>query len=193
MVWTGELPFQQTARVHRDQPFIRSYDDDDLPQVLRLDTSFRFDEVYRITRDGDSFVVATERLLAPSRKEYDLREEVPAAEWDEAHVAVHQGEVVGFTATHFAAWNRRQGIQHLYVSPDWRRRGIGRALVEVVNERAILNHASHLWLETSNFNAPAVQAYRSMGFQLCGLDLAFYKGTHEHEEVGLLMSRDLGA
>ncbi len=179
--------------MHRDLPLIRPYADDDLAQVLRLDTSFRLDEVYRITRDGDSFVVANERLRVLSQKEYDLREEVPAAEWDEAHVAVHQGEVVGFTATRFEAWNRRQGIQHLYVSPVWRRHGIGRALVEAVQERALLNHASHLWLETSNFNVPAVQAYRRMGFELCGLDLAFYKGTPEHEEVGLLMSRDVEA
>ena len=177
--------------MHRDQPLIRPYADDDLPQVLRLDTSFRVDEVYRITREGDSFLVTTERLPAPSRKEYDLREEVPAAEWDEAHVAVHEGEVVGFTATHLATWNRRQGIQHMYVSPDWRRHGIGRALVEVVTERAVLNHASHLWLETSNFNVPAVRAYRRMGFELCGLDLAFYKGTPGHGEIGLLMSMDL--
>jgi GNAT superfamily N-acetyltransferase len=177
--------------MHLDLPVIRPYVDDDLQQVLGLDTSYQFEEVYRITRDGDSFVVATERLPAPSRKEYDLREEVPAAEWDEAHVAVHQGEVVGFTAAHFAAWNRRQGIQHLYVSPDWRRHGIGRALVEVVTEQAIRNHASDLWLETSNFNVPAVQAYRRMGFQLCGLDLAFYNGTPERGEVGLLLNRDL--
>lgn len=102
-----------------------------------------------------------------------MREEVPAAEWDEAHVAVHQGEVVGFIATHFVAWNRRQGIQHLYVSPDWRRHGIGRALLEVVKERALLNHASHLWLETSNFNVPAVQAYRRMGFQFDGVTSAW--------------------
>ena len=187
----GALPHRQTARMPRHQPLIRPYADDDLSQVLRLDTSFEFDEVYRIVREGDSFVVAPERLPAPSLKAYDLWEEVPAAEWDEAHVAVHEDEVVGFTATHFAAWNRRQGIQHLYVSPEWRRYGIGRALVEVVNERAVLNHASHLWLETSNFNVPAVRAYRSMGFQLCGLDLAFYEGTPEHGEVGLLMSRGL--
>ena len=164
-----------------------------MPQVLRLDTSFQVDEVYRITRDGDSFVIDTERLRTPSVKEYDLREEVPAAEWDEAHVVVHQGEVVGFTATHFEAWNRRQGIQHLYVSPEWRRHGVGRELVEVVNERAIVNNAGHLWLEARNVNVPAVAAYRRMGFQVCGLDLALYKGTPEHGEVGLLMSSDLEA
>ncbi len=122
---------------------------------------------------------------------YDLREEIPAAGWDEAHVAVDQGRVVGFTATQFAAWHRRQGIQHLYVSPDWRLRGVGQALVATVKVIAIRNRASHLWLETSNVNVLAVRAFRRMGFELCGLDLTFYKGTPEHDEVGMLMSQDL--
>jgi hypothetical protein len=61
----------------------------------------------------------------------------------------------------------------------------------VVTKRAVLNRASHLWLEASNRNVPAVRAYRRMEFELSGLDLAFYKGTPEHEEVGLLMSRDV--
>jgi ribosomal protein S18 acetylase RimI-like enzyme len=178
-------------RMDRVGPIIRPYVDDDLRQVLALDTSFPVDEVYCIARDGDSFVVASERLSVPSKKAYDLGQEVPAAEWDEAHVAVHQGELVGFTATHFAAWHRRQGIQHLYVSPGWRRRGVGRALVDTVRATAIKNGASHLWLETSNVNAEAVNAYKRMGFTLCGLDLSFYKGTPEHGEVGLLMSQDL--
>lgn len=181
------------VRVRGDQLTIRPYVDADLQQVLGLDTSFRVDEAYRITRDGDSFVVATEPAARPWLKVYDLREELPAAGWDEAHVAVEQERVVGFTATHFAAWHRRQGIQHLYVSPDWRGRGVGTALVGTVRARAIKNGASHLWLQTSNVNGPAVQAFRRMGFELCGLDLTFYKGTPEQGEVGLLMSLDLEA
>jgi ribosomal protein S18 acetylase RimI-like enzyme len=177
--------------MHPGQAIIRPYTESDLQQVLSLDSSFWADEVYRITRDGDSFLIAVERAATPRKKVYDLREEVPAAGWDEAHVAVDQDKVVGFTATHFAAWHRRQGIQHLYVSPDWRRRGVGRALVDTVKATGIKNGASHLWLETSNVNAAAVKAYKRMGFTLCGLDLDFYKGTPEHGEVGLLMSQDL--
>lgn len=171
-------------------PLIRPYSVSDLEQVLQLDTSFSSEEFFRIDREGDSFVVAESHVSDPVPKSYHS-EEVASAEWDAAYVAVAAGSIVGFTATHFAAWHRRQGIQHLYVSPRWRRRGVGRALVATVKAIAIKNAASHLWLETSNVNGAAVNAYKRMGFELCGLDLDFYKGTPEHGEVGLLMSHNL--
>ncbi|GGR83468.1 hypothetical protein GCM10010205_10120 [Streptomyces nojiriensis] len=37
--------------------------------------------------------------------------------------------------------------------------------------------AEHLWLEVSSVNAPAVHAYRRMGFTFCGLDTTLYGGT----------------
>lgn len=172
-------------------PLIRPYSVSDLDQVLQLDTSFSSQEIFRIDREGDSFLIHESHVSDPEPKSYHLEEEIPAAEWDAAYVAVAAGSIVGFSATHFAAWHRRQGIQHLYVSPDWRQQGVGRALVDTVRAIAIKNGASHLWLETSNVNGAAVNAYKRMGFELCGLDLAFYKGTPEHGEVGLLMSHNL--
>jgi ribosomal protein S18 acetylase RimI-like enzyme len=179
--------------MHGDLPRVRPYTGIDLAQVLELDTSFEFDEFLRVDRDGDSFVLVTERLTTPGRKAYHLGEEVPSAEWDEAFVADIEGQVVGFAATQFAAWNRRQGIQHLYVAPPWRRQGVARALLERITERAIMNQASDVWLEVSNVNVPAIRAYRMLGFELTGLDAAFYDGTPDRGEVALLMSRQITA
>ncbi|MEO8328669.1 MAG: GNAT family N-acetyltransferase [Candidatus Nanopelagicales bacterium] len=175
----------------QDLPSIRPYLANDMEQVLRLETSFTTNEVYRVKRDGDSFLIAPERVSESRLKVFDLREELIAADWDEAYVAVRPDGVVGFTATKFVAWHRRQGLQHLYVSPDWRRRGVGAALLSAVKARAVQNGASHVWLETTNVNVPGVLAYRRMGFELCGLDVSFYRGTPEDGEVGLLMSLDL--
>ncbi len=49
--------------------------------------------------------------------------------------------------------------------------------------------AEHLWLEVSSVNAPAVHAYRRMGFTFCGLDTALYGGTPAAGEQALYMSR----
>ncbi|MGI8935887.1 MAG: GNAT family N-acetyltransferase [Phormidesmis sp.] len=48
----------------------------------------------------------------------------------------------------------------LYVSPDYHRQGIGRALVEAVEEEL----GSDAWLTTAEENVEGVQFYKSLGF-----------------------------
>ena len=51
--------------------------------------------------------------------------------------------------------------------------------------------ADHLWIETSNLNVPAVAAYQQWGFELCGLDTAFYRATPARGEVAIFLSFSL--
>lgn len=48
--------------------------------------------------------------------------------------------------------------------------------------------AGHIWLEVTNINAPAIHAYRRMGFTFCGLDTTLYDGTPSQGEQALYMS-----
>ncbi len=42
-------------------------------------------------------------------------------------------------------------------------------------------------------NAPAIAAYRAMGFELCGLDRLLYRSTPAEGETALFMARELAA
>nr|WP_221494361.1 GNAT family N-acetyltransferase [Actinomadura coerulea] len=98
------------------------------------------------------------------------------------------GDLAGFVAVSYAGWNRRLTIEDIEVAPEHRGRGVGRALVGHAVEFARERGAGHLWLEVTNINAPAIHAYRRMGFAFCGLDTALYDGTPAAGEQALYMS-----
>ncbi|MGW3323988.1 GNAT family N-acetyltransferase [Streptomyces virginiae] len=100
------------------------------------------------------------------------------------------GELLcGYAAVGYAPWNRRLTIEDIEVAPGHRGRGIGRGLMECAERFARERGARHLWLEVSSVNAPAVHAYRRMGFTFCGLDTVLYEGTPAAGERALYMSR----
>ncbi|MEU7569040.1 GNAT family N-acetyltransferase [Streptomyces fradiae] len=99
------------------------------------------------------------------------------------------GAVAGYAAVSYSAWNRRLVVEDIEVVPGHRGRGVGRGLMERAAAYARECGAAHLWLEVSNVNAPAVRAYRRMGFTLCGLDVSLYDGTASRGEFALYMSR----
>jgi hypothetical protein len=47
------------------------------------------------------------------------------------------------------------------------------------------------WAETSNVNHPGVEAYRRLGFSLCGCDATLYRGTPSEEEFALYLARPI--
>ena len=49
-----------------------------------------------------------------------------------------------------------------------------------------------LWVETQNVNYPAIQFYRQVGFQLCGLDESLYDPEGPgRNEIALFFAREL--
>ncbi|MEU4259188.1 GNAT family N-acetyltransferase [Streptomyces fradiae] len=99
------------------------------------------------------------------------------------------GVLAGYAAVSYSAWNRRLVVEDIEVVPAHRGRGVGRGLMERAAAYARECGAALLWLEVSNVNAPAVRAYRRMGFTLCGLDTTLYDGTASRGEFALYMSR----
>jgi ribosomal protein S18 acetylase RimI-like enzyme len=114
---------------------------------------------------------------------------------DRLFVATVGDEIVGFAELELEAWNGRARIEHLYVSPPSRGRGVGRALLDALAERAGREKGFRcLWLETQNVNYPAIQFYRRSGFRLCGLDETLYQPDDTAllpREVALFFARDL--
>ena len=102
------------------------------------------------------------------------------------------GKIAGFVALRFESWNRRAAIWHLYVAPATRGLGLGRKLVDATEQRARSLGARCLWLETSNVNYPAIQFYRRIGFEWCGLDRTLYAPDGDGAgEVALYFSRPI--
>jgi ribosomal protein S18 acetylase RimI-like enzyme len=162
---------------------------DDAPQLADLDTSFTTDVVYAVARDVDGFRLDPVRVEPPVTKRFHI-DDVPRA-WDCGVVAVADGAVRGFVATGFEPWNARLVIWHFYVDPAWRRRGIGRALIEKALDEGAACGATTAWLETSSLNYPGVQVYERLGFELCGLDTTLYRGTRSDGETALFLARDI--
>jgi ribosomal protein S18 acetylase RimI-like enzyme len=158
-----------------------------------LDTSFATDRIYRVIRDELEFRLAEEKIDSSLRKDHSsVADDDTLREMDYALVAERDGELVGFAAAEFEAWNRRLIVRHLYVAARCRGSGIGRALLDHLDTFARSAGARCLWLDTPNVNYPAIQFYRHMGFRLCGLDESLYDPAGPGgNEVALFFVREL--
>jgi ribosomal protein S18 acetylase RimI-like enzyme len=173
---------------------VREASPDDLGDLGLVDTSYRTDRIYRVRRSELGFWLDEERVDPPVHKTNPR----PQLELGNGlFVACVGTELAGYAELLFEAWNGRARIEHIYVSGGFRGRGVGRALIQAVDERARQEHGARcLWLETQNVNYPAVQFYRQMGFQLCGLDESLYRPGDPAllpGEVALYFSRDLAS
>ena len=83
------------------------------------------------------------------------------------YVAEIDGRVVGMvTLCVFSTLTGPKAyLDHLVVAPDWRRRGIGRALAQHAIEQAAAAGASRIDLTAGDAKAAGRALYRSLGFQ----------------------------
>jgi ribosomal protein S18 acetylase RimI-like enzyme len=165
----------------------------DRDALLALDTSFTTDRICRIAITEGSFALEEERVAPLLRKVFDLGDDVESLpDLDSVVVAEVEGRIVGLLALKHETWNRRAVIWHLYVDPSVRGQGIGRALIEEAIQTAQRWSARCLWLETQNINHGAIQFYRRLGFQWCGLDTTLYDPAGEAAgEIALFFARPL--
>jgi ribosomal protein S18 acetylase RimI-like enzyme len=163
---------------------------DDAAAIEAIDTSFTTDVIFEVETTGDGFALRERQLAAPTAKRFPL-DDVRSDDrpWSQGFVAESDGGCVGFAAAGLEPWNRRLVLWHLYVQPTARGRGVGRQLVERVVDLGRELGARHLWLETSNLNAPGVAAYRALGFTLTGIDTTLYDATPAEGEIALFFSR----
>jgi ribosomal protein S18 acetylase RimI-like enzyme len=145
----------------------------DLNEISRLDRTYSTARIYRIRRSELGFSLDEESVCPPVRKTYPR----PSPELsDRLLVATAGQQLVGYAELKFNSWNDRAEIDSLDVSSPFRGQGIGRALIHALDQRARREPAARcLWLETQNINYPAIQFYRRLGFQLCGLDETLYR------------------
>ncbi|MEU3061757.1 GNAT family N-acetyltransferase [Streptomyces subrutilus] len=174
---------------------------EDAGAIEALDGSFTTATVFEVGVHATGFTVREVPVDPPLRKVFPPEEHdeqalgggAPDSDGDaRTYVALDGGRVCGFAVVGYTPWNRRLTVEDIEVAPGHRGRGIGRALMEHAADFARERGAGHLWLEVSTVNAPAVHAYRRMGFTLCGLDTTLYDATPAAGERALYMSRPCG-
>lgn len=179
-----------------DMPYeFRTARPEDRKAIEAIDGSFTTRTVFHVAVAEDRFALREVTVDPPIHKVFppEDTDEGDSAGEDanrRTFVAVAEdGRPAGCCAVSYAPWNRRLTIENIEVAPDHRGRGVGRALVEHAVEFARERGAGHVWLEVTNINAPAIHAYRRMGFAFCGLDTALYDSTPSEGEQALYMSR----
>jgi ribosomal protein S18 acetylase RimI-like enzyme len=83
-------------------------------------------------------------------------------------------------------WNNYAYIEDIVVDTQFRRRGIGRMLIEKAIQWAKERNLPGIMLETQDNNAAGCLLYQSCGFELAGFDRHLYHGLDPHkDEVAL--------
>ena len=100
-------------------------------------------------------------------------------------------QLVGIAISEEIEWNRSLWIREFGVDESYRRKGVGRQLMEKVAEVAKTEGLRILVCETQNTNVPAIDFYRSVGFEVEGVDLAYYTNRDVDGEVAVFMKRKL--
>lgn len=77
-------------------------------------------------------------------------------------------------------------IIDIAVHPEFRRRGIGKKLMEFLIEKSSAAGAKKIFLEVRPSNTPAIALYKKMGFVESGMRTKYYK-----DEDALIMSKTL--
>jgi GNAT superfamily N-acetyltransferase len=82
-------------------------------------------------------------------------------------IADHDGQPAGFALYFFnySTWLGRPGIylEDIFVQPEFRGRGIGKALLQQVAASAVQKGCPRLQWEVLDWNTPAIDFYRAMG------------------------------
>lgn len=158
--------------------------------VEAIDTSFETATVFDVVTLQRGVQLVERELETPLVKRYSIAEVFAGwARWDVGWVA-DEGGVRGFATVEYEPWHGRLILWFLYIAPEWRRRGVGRALLERVEAYGCEVGATHVWLETSNVNVPGIAAYERLGYSLCGADRLYY-GAYMPGETAIYLAKVL--
>lgn len=89
-------------------------------------------------------------------------------------------------------WNNVAVIRYIYVKTGLRRRGVGAALMRVLEEAAREANLRGITLETQSKNGAALDYYRALGFDIVGINTRFYTNNDlKRGDVALFLHKPL--
>ena len=157
---------------------IRQMDAFSLPDVDRCGDPFTVDSRLALkVEDGEiSYEIVP---LPPYEKQYSS-EPLDYASYvkspDRAVLLAYAGGELAGQIRIFKNWNAFAYVPEIAVKAEFRRQGVGRALMQAAIEWAKGAGCPGLMLETQDINVAACRFYESCGFQLGGFDQLLYKG-----------------
>jgi ribosomal protein S18 acetylase RimI-like enzyme len=147
----------------------------DHERLSGFEASYSSDHCYQVVIKGMSVELVKAQLARPLTKVYSpesIKESIAGA--DLALVAEIGHRLGGLATVKYEAWNNRANLTGIYVAPENKGKGVGRALVAAVMIEVQEKRARCLFVETQNVNYPAIRFYRKMNFEFCGFDTSLY-------------------
>ncbi len=92
----------------------------------------------------------------------------------EIYLAYLDGKEAGQLQIEFQEYNKSIRVWDIDIWPGYRRKGIGKALMDLCKKRAVDINARRIVLEVQSSNSKAIEFYLAMGFKLIGLDGSHY-------------------
>jgi ribosomal-protein-alanine N-acetyltransferase len=141
-------------------------------------------------KPGDLAAVAA--IEGPTRMdEAQLKDEL-ARTWARLWVAREEDEAV---VAFLVSWHVADELHVLNVATraDRRRRGIGRALMDVVLAYAQTQRVRHVLLEVRRSNGAAIALYRRVGFFAMGVRARYYPDDEDAVEMVLMLDPETGS
>ena len=121
------------------------------------------DELYDIEKKSFANPWPKENLIKDLKTKPNLKH----------YIAEKDGKVVGF-------YIARQVLDQLElfsiaVDEGYKNLGIGTSLLSHLIEKSLANNIKEIWLEVSTINTPAINLYKSFGFEVMGIRKNYYQ------------------
>lgn len=162
-----------------------------------LPIGYTTEEYYDVAveRNPGGFAVTIEkkRFSSPvthSQEEYDYPDKLYEDHWEGALArgVLVDGKLIGAIETVPETWSNRLRVTELWVTPEYQKQGLGRALMDTAKDQARREGCRAIILETQSCNVNAVDFYLHQGFTLIGFDACCYKNNDlQRKEVRLEM------
>jgi ribosomal protein S18 acetylase RimI-like enzyme len=167
------------------QIHLRPVEAADLPALAALDHHYYTEQVWQIeVYHGEDGQIETrfrpQRLPRPAQAAYPRPPQALLLDWQQRPgllAAVMAEQPIGYISLSFGppgpqaatAW-----VSDLCVHPDWRRQGVGAALLLAGLEWAAVHDCQRLVLEMQPKNAPAIRLAQKLGFAFTGYQDTYY-------------------
>jgi GNAT superfamily N-acetyltransferase len=167
----------------------------DIQRLSEMDAEFESDRFLDVEKTVHGFEVSwrlVERPLIPpfrstdyGMSSQDCQELAARLRKDDGLYLVSEdestGKLVALLDVERERWRNTARVWNIGVDRAYRRRGLGRGLMERAFAWARGQGLRGIMLETQTNNIPACRFYQAMGLKLCGIDDHFYS----NDDIGL--------